>query len=354
MTFKEFLNILYSNLHGSFSKGVFTSELLNYSVHEDCDELPKDDDAYRKYFNSGHLSKMTIDVIRKYRDPERFVNYISFLIRSDDVLIDLCDEFQKYDDSLIDAEPKKREDFCRSVSEQFYSYINTSNNTHNKNTGDKAHMGESFDNFNDGNDEYTIAISHAGQNSKFIESVVEKIHIAFPNAVFYDKRKYTELEGTADLRSYLRDVFLNKAKFIIVFMSKEYIENEVTQIEFEHIWGRYCNHPNKQNIVWITCDGIICEELKSNKALPINMKVRSDSEIVEIVCKRYRSSRHPLNVKSEHQNDDSDSLDIFTVDNGSKGITNVTYIYGNQYNDNSKHPDFGDHNNYGDINLTIN
>jgi hypothetical protein len=123
MTFKEFLDILYNNLHGSFSKGVFTSELLNNSVHEDCDELPKDDDAYRKYFNSGHLSKMTIDVIRKYRDPERFRKHLDNLIPSSDVLVDLCDEFKKYSDIMIDTDPKNKKEFCISVCEQYYSYI---------------------------------------------------------------------------------------------------------------------------------------------------------------------------------------------------------------------------------------
>lgn len=159
--------------------------------------------------------------------------------------------------------------------------------------------GESMNDENaNGYDEndYLIAISHAGQNSEFIASVVENIHERFPNIVFYDKRKHSDIEGRADLKTYLRDIFLNKAKFVIVFMSKEYTENEITQLEFEFIWNRYKNHPGRQDIVWITCDGVIHDKLKTNIPLPVSMMSRSDKEIMDTICAKFRASRHPLNM----------------------------------------------------------
>ena len=144
-------------------------------------------------------------------------------------------------------------------------------------------------------EEFLIAISHAGQNSEFIASVVADIHRAFPRVVFYDKDD-PNIEGRADLKTYLRDIFLNKAKFIIVFMSEEYNKNRIAQIEFEFIWSRYKNHSGQQDIFWITCDGAIHEKLKKNEPLPVSMMSRSDKEILNMICTRYRASSHPSNM----------------------------------------------------------
>ncbi|MDR0919935.1 MAG: TIR domain-containing protein [Oscillospiraceae bacterium] len=149
MTLKDFFEILYNNLHGSFSKGVFTSELLNNCVIEDCDELPKYEDAYRKYFNSGRLSKTTIDVIKKYRDQDRFVNYLKSLIKSDDVLVDICSAFENAGESNINVNPKTLDEFCRSVSEQLISLLSVVDDSDIKNKDKKSKWITEGSDFND-------------------------------------------------------------------------------------------------------------------------------------------------------------------------------------------------------------
>lgn len=174
-----------------------------------------------------------------------------------------------------------------------------------KSVGTKVHI-ESLvktdNNDIDDKSEFLIAISHAGQDSELIASCVDMIcsNLSFAE-IFYDKFNYSEIEGRAEPKIYFRDIFLNRAKFIIVFMSASYNENFYTKMEFEYIWKRYCQHPGRQDIIWITCDGIMPEELKKTNALPIDMRARSDKEIIETIRRRVRSLQYQKGM-AEHNN----------------------------------------------------
>lgn len=154
----------------------------------------------------------------------------------------------------------------------------------------------------DDKSEFLIAISHAGQDSELIASCVDMICSDFSFAeIFYDKFNYFEIEGRAEPRIYFRDIFLNRAKFIIVFMSVNYNENFYTKMEFEYIWKRYCQHPGRQDIIWITCDGIMPEELNKTNALPIDMRTRSNKEIIKTIHARVKLLQYQ-NGMVEHNN----------------------------------------------------
>lgn len=157
--------------------------------------------------------------------------------------------------------------------------------------------------------EYLIAISHAGQDSEFIASCIEMIRSEFAYAnIFYDKYNRTEIEGRVDSKTYFRDVFLNKSEYIIVFMSKEYNENIYTKMEFEFIWKRYCQHPGRQDIIWITCDGFILENLKKNNSLPIDMRTSSDKEILEVICEKIVKPKYLTNKNNGNKFEQSSLL----------------------------------------------
>ncbi len=70
--------------------------------------------------------------------------------------------------------------------------------------------------------EFDVALSFAGEQRVY----VEKVAYFLQNkglTVFYDKFHQSHLWGK-DLSIYLHDVFSNKSKFCIMFISKEYIE----------------------------------------------------------------------------------------------------------------------------------
>ena len=169
------------------------------------------------------------------------------------------------------------------------------------------------------NKKYYIAISHAGKDSKYISSTVDQLRSSLPSdkyEIFYDKNNYVDIEGASNLSAYLRDVFLNKADFIIVFASQNYIEGKYAQMEFNHIWGRYKNNPSKENIVWITCDGVVPDKLKNENSLPIDMRERSDDEILNNICHKIKKSQgqnshlfNDVNKKDENASIRSDRKD---------------------------------------------
>ncbi len=207
------------------------------------------------------------------------------------------------------------------------------------------------------NKKYNIAISHAGKDSKYIASVIAQLRSLLPvdkYRVFYDKDNYEDIEGTGNLSAYLRNVFLNKADFIIVFASQNYNEGKYAIMEFSHIWGRYKNYPSKENIVWITCDGIIPDKLKNEGAVPIDMRERSDKEILNSILHKIQKSQGIdcclFNTENSLSNYDHNASIIWNMLGASKKTETVSYsindIGGDQYNNGSTNRSFGNNNTF--------
>ena len=70
------------------------------------------------------------------------------------------------------------------------------------------------------NYEYDVALSFAGEDRKFVEDCAEILRALNIN-VFYDNYEKEVLLGK-NLYSYLADVYQNKARFAIVFVSESY------------------------------------------------------------------------------------------------------------------------------------
>ena len=70
--------------------------------------------------------------------------------------------------------------------------------------------------------EYDVALSFAGENRAYVEKVAEYLQ-ANGISVFYDDFKEVELWGK-DLIEHLEDVYQNKAKYCVLFISKHYKE----------------------------------------------------------------------------------------------------------------------------------
>ncbi len=86
------------------------------------------------------------------------------------------------------------------------------------------------------NYEYDVALSFAGEDREFVENCAEILRSLNIN-VFYDNYEKEVLLGK-NLYSYLADVYKNRARFAIVFVSESYKKKRWTNHELEYITAR--------------------------------------------------------------------------------------------------------------------
>lgn len=86
------------------------------------------------------------------------------------------------------------------------------------------------------NYEYDVALSFAGEDRKFVEDCAEILRALNIN-VFYDNYEKEVLLGK-NLYSHLADVYQNKARFAVVFVSESYKKKRWTNHELEYITAR--------------------------------------------------------------------------------------------------------------------
>lgn len=77
--------------------------------------------------------------------------------------------------------------------------------------------------------EYDIALSFAGEDREYVEKVADYLRLANVK-VFYDKYEQVDLWGK-DLYEHLSDVYQNKARFTVMFISCHYARKLWTQHE---------------------------------------------------------------------------------------------------------------------------
>jgi hypothetical protein len=87
------------------------------------------------------------------------------------------------------------------------------------------------DSLDGGEFEYDVAVSFAGPDRKVVEEVVEALK-ASGISVWYDADKAAELWGE-DLSEILAEVYSSKARYVMVFLSKDYTERDWTTFELE-------------------------------------------------------------------------------------------------------------------------
>lgn len=80
---------------------------------------------------------------------------------------------------------------------------------------------------------YDVALSFAGEDRAYVEECAN-ILSALGIRVFYDSYEQSELWGK-DLYTYLADIYSNKSMYVMVFVSKHYVEKRWTKHEFKFI-----------------------------------------------------------------------------------------------------------------------
>lgn len=86
---------------------------------------------------------------------------------------------------------------------------------------------------------YDVVLSFAGEDREYVEECAN-ILTALGIKVFYDSYEQSELWGK-DLYTFLADIYSNKARYAIVFISKYYVEKRWTKHEFNFINERMFN-----------------------------------------------------------------------------------------------------------------
>lgn len=85
--------------------------------------------------------------------------------------------------------------------------------------------------------EYDVVLSFAGEDRRYAKELFEILTAKYQRKVFYDSDKQADLLGE-ELNKYLQPIYSDKARYAVVFISKNYIEKEWTKYEFEQIKKR--------------------------------------------------------------------------------------------------------------------
>ena len=86
---------------------------------------------------------------------------------------------------------------------------------------------------------YDVVLSFAGEDREYVEECAD-ILTALGIKVFYDSYEQDVLWGK-DLYTFLADIYSNKARYAIVFISQHYVKKCWTKHEFKFINERMCN-----------------------------------------------------------------------------------------------------------------
>ena len=83
---------------------------------------------------------------------------------------------------------------------------------------------------------YDVALSFAGENRAYVEEVATGLRTAAVS-VFYDAFEKADLWGK-NLIDHLADVYQNRSRYVVMFISQHYVEKAWTKHERQHAQER--------------------------------------------------------------------------------------------------------------------
>jgi len=132
---------------------------------------------------------------------------------------------------------------------------------------------------------YDIGLSFAGENREFVEQVA--MHLKEMGIkVFYDNFETIDLWGK-DLYQYLSDVYKNKCKYTIIFISQAYTEKSWTKHELKSAQARAFKE-NKEYILPIRFDDSELPGLNETIGY-LDARVITPKEIAELAYNKIRN-----------------------------------------------------------------
>lgn len=104
---------------------------------------------------------------------------------------------------------------------------------------------------------FDVALSFPGEVRSYIESIVEELEkIISPNSCFYDNNYISQL-ARPSLDILLQDIYKNRSKLVVVFLSGDYQRKEWCGIEFRAIKEIIMERDNHKIMFVKMDDGIV-------------------------------------------------------------------------------------------------
>lgn len=103
---------------------------------------------------------------------------------------------------------------------------------------------------------YDVVLSFAGEDREYVEECAD-ILTALGIKVFYDSYEQDVLWGK-DLYTFLADIYSNKARYAIVFISQHYVKKCWTKHEFKFINERMFNSETEYSLPVFLDDTKLC------------------------------------------------------------------------------------------------
>jgi len=129
---------------------------------------------------------------------------------------------------------------------------------------------------------YDVALSFAGEDREYVDSVARCLKERGVK-VFYDKYERVELWGK-DLYTHLDDVYRMKARYCVIFISKNYKEKLWTNLERESAQARAFRE-NKEYILPARFDDTEIPGIRPTIGY-ISLRNYTPSEFADLVCKK--------------------------------------------------------------------
>jgi len=139
-----------------------------------------------------------------------------------------------------------------------------------------------------GNRDYDVALSFAGEDREYVEKVAE-ILTELNIKVFYDKAEQENLWGK-DLYTYLDDIYQNKAKYCVMFISKYYKEKKWTNHERMSSQARAFND-NEEYILPAKFDDTNIPGIRETLGY-IDLRDKKPEDLALIIYKKFNPNFH--------------------------------------------------------------
>ncbi len=137
---------------------------------------------------------------------------------------------------------------------------------------------------------YDIALSFAGENRAYVEKIAQSLTDEGIN-VFYDKFETANLWGK-DLYQYLSDIYKNKAKYCVIFVSEQYKEKVWTRHELKNAQNR-AFLDNREYILPIFIDDVKLDGLNDTIGY-VRASEFTQHEIVNLIISKLGKPTNPF------------------------------------------------------------
>src|ERR1700722_14757184 len=137
-------------------------------------------------------------------------------------------------------------------------------------------------------EQYDVALSFAGENRTYVEEVAGGLKAASVS-VFYDKFEKADLWGK-NLIEHLAEIYGHRSRFVVMFVSKEYVEKAWTTHERRHAQDRALL-AQSEYILPARFDDTAVPGMTSTVAF-VDLRKTSPSELVGLILQKLGESSH--------------------------------------------------------------